>query len=161
MCNIFSTKNDQYYYLIAFYVSRAKYFLTKLATVFLLEICFVWILFTAHQAVGYLFFPKDLFLWSSFVGYFNLWLLMVFYGLIALALYQVLKNNYITIVVFSLYILSVIINEENNDVTSFFNSLFLYLNEEGIFYFHFSYAILLIVVLFSLNLIVYLIFDKC
>ncbi|MCK9537028.1 MAG: hypothetical protein M0R05_05570 [Bacilli bacterium] len=159
VCNIFSAKNDQYYYLITFYVSRIKYFITKLMAVFILEIIFVWMLSTAYQFVGFIFYPKYLFMRNSLFGYLNLSLLMIFYGLAALLFYQLVNNSYIIIVVFSLYIFSMIINEENNDVTSFFNSLFLYLDENGIFFFHWYYAIMLIFLLFAINLILYLSLD--
>jgi len=158
-CNSFSVKNDQYYYLITFHVSRSKYFVSKLFTVLILELLFMWILFVAHIFIGFVFYPKYTFNYDILVGYLNIWILMIYYGLISLICYLPIKNNYIIIVVFSFYILHMIVNENGGVVKSFINYFFLYLTEQGNFYYHFYHSMLSIIILFLLNFIVYLYID--
>ncbi len=158
VCDFFSAKNSQYYYLISCDVSRVKYFTTKLHTVVLLQAGFVLLLYLLFNFAGFAFYAKYVFDARVVFSFFCLFIYAVYYGLAALAFYQALKNNYVIIFVFFLHLFSVITNEENEGLGRILNCFLLYLDTEGNFPYHPYHALLLIVLLFSFNLLFFL--DK-
>jgi hypothetical protein len=159
VCDFFSPHNSQYYYLISCQVSRACYFTTKLAIVAFLETGFIFLLYMSFQMAGTAFYSEFVFSGRICASFARLFVYVFFYGLLALALYQVLNNSYVIIVVFSLSILSTIANEDGS-TNSVLNLFLLYLDEEGCFPYHPHHALLLIVFLLAGNLLIFM-FGDC
>ena len=159
ICNIFLPKNNQYYYLISYNVSRRLYFITKISLVFSLEITFVFLLFMFYHLIGFIGYDKYQFDCGTILSFFNLWLLLIFYSFLALIVFLLIKNNYIVLVIFSIFIFSMILNEDNSLFASLINFFILYLKEDGTYYYKEYHALFSISALFLINLYVYDIFD--
>lgn len=150
-CNMFSRENNEYYYLICYYVSRLKFFLTKAIVILLGELLFVAIICFAYHICGYVCFSKYVFSGGSFCCFLNIFLMMQFYGLLAFAIYQALKTPYAVLVAFSIYIFGMIINEEQGALSAIVNAFFPYLSEKGGFYYGAYHSLFLIFALASVN----------
>lgn len=108
----FTKKQDNYCTLIITgAVSRNKYFLSKVFTIALFLFAFTWLEACIYIIIGALYYPIIVLDYHSILLFVNLYLLMFYYGLIALLLIQLSDNIYMAIVPFALYIIATSLGE--------------------------------------------------
>lgn len=108
----FTTKQDNYSMLIiTSNVSRMKYFSTKILTIALFLLSFLWVEVFIYTMIGGIYYPNVVVDYRSLLLFIRLYLLMLYYGFIALMLIQVFDNIYMSIIPFALHTIATIFND--------------------------------------------------
>ncbi|HRT68753.1 MAG TPA: hypothetical protein P5173_00880 [Bacilli bacterium] len=112
----FITKQDNYCTLIiTSNISRSKYFITKILTISLFLLGFLWIEVFIFIAIGGLYYPHVILEPDFLFLFIQLYLLMIYYGLFALVLIQCFDNIYMSIIPFAFYTIASIFQDEKDN----------------------------------------------
>lgn len=149
-------KADQYVELILVgKASRAFYFGSKVFVIFLYLTYFLILEFSLYMLCGACFFNK--FSSSNFSAFLNLLMLGLYYGLLSLAFMQILRNLYVIVIPFLLFITGSIVNEKSGAFSDYFNLLIPnFIAERPELYHGSIHVLMMIIILFLLNLLFYL-----
>lgn len=150
----FTTKQDNYCTLIiTSNISRSKYFITKIVTISLFLLGFLWIEVFIFIVIGGFYYPNVI-IEPIFLSLFlQLYLLMLYYGLFALILIQCFDNIYMSIIPFALYTIASIFQDEKDHFLILKMILPTINNNESEG--HYYQILFLLIILFFINGIIY------
>ena len=154
----FISRTDQYVYLICTArISRVKYFVTKIMALLSWVGLFVWIEYVLFLLIGFSGYQRFIFSGDSLNGYFNCFLLMVYYGFLSLFLIQIINNIFTLIIPVTIMNVGIIINENASGLIYRIYNFFFpnFVNDTVGFVFGVSHILFMIIFLFVLNLIIY------
>jgi len=147
----FTNQQDSYRsFILINNISRKKYFLTKVFTIIIVIFIYDGLLFISSILILML---KEIYFLNIFIsGYYSLFILMNFYGLVSLLLVQLSNNFYLIILPFMIYLLSasIVMDSQSN------NSVMLVIMPNGIINNGYYYGVMLIIILLILNIFIYL-----
>lgn len=119
----FTQKSDQYGELLLVRgISRSFYFYSKVLVIALYLAYFLVLEFALYLFCGAIFLKQ--FYPPGLLSLFRLLLLNLYYGLISLAFMQFLRNLYIVIIPFFMFIVGIILNENEGKLQFYYNMFF-------------------------------------
>jgi len=145
----FTNIQDSYrFFILINGVSREKYFLTKIITIFLIISVYTSILLLFSLVI--LIFSKLSLTIIYLKAYLSLYIMIIFYGLLSTLLIQLFNNYYLIILPFALYIFTNSLVEENKV------SIFITINESGNIKYGLFYGIFIDLLMIVINMFIYI-----
>ncbi|MDD3106228.1 MAG: hypothetical protein PHP65_00280 [Bacilli bacterium] len=154
--NSFLSKNDQYaYLLLTANVSRPMYLFSKIISLMLIVLLFIWFVFFCFVIVGFLSSNQYIFSWEFALSYIFLFLYYIYYSLFGLIAVQLTQNIYTIMVPIVIVNLGTILNE-NPKSAVYYNFFFPSFNSNNLeLQFGIIHSLIAIVILCFINLFLY------